>query len=52
MNKEWHEKNPMRKNPTMAQRAEWHLAHQRNCRCRPVPASVLEYMKLHKKASK
>ncbi len=52
MNKEWHEKNPMCKNPTMAQRAEWHIAHQKNCSCRPVPDSVREYIKRCKKLRK
>lgn len=48
MNREWHEKNPMGKNPTMAQRVAWHLAHQKNCDCRPIPAGVLRYIRQHR----
>ncbi len=45
MNKEWHDKHPMPKNPTMEQRIEWHLAHQKNCACREIPSKLLEEMK-------
>jgi hypothetical protein len=50
MNSEWHEKNPMPKNPTIAQRASWHMAHKKNCGCRPIPASVLAFIKQRKGA--
>jgi hypothetical protein len=30
----------MPKNPTTAQRVEWHLAHAEICGCRPVPPSL------------
>lgn len=36
INKEWHEKNRMPKNPTLQQRLEWHIAHAANCACRPL----------------
>jgi len=39
-NAEWHQKNPMPKNPTNRERVEWHLEHAKNCGCRPIPASV------------
>lgn len=45
MNKAWHDKHPMPKNPTIEQRIEWHLAHQKNCACREIPAKLLEEMK-------
>jgi hypothetical protein len=41
MNKVWHADHPMPKNPTRAQRAQWHLEHSQNCGCRPVPAGIV-----------
>ena len=37
INASWHGKNKMPKNATFAQRAKWHLAHEKNCDCRPIP---------------
>lgn len=34
INKEWHEKHRMPKNPTRQQRLEWHIAHSKHCTCR------------------
>ncbi len=45
INKEWHEKNRMPKNPTFEERVKWHLAHQKNCQCRPIPEKLLQEMK-------
>jgi hypothetical protein len=45
INKEWHDANPMPKNPTLEQRAKWHIQHQRNCMCRPIPDKLLKEMK-------
>jgi hypothetical protein len=45
INKKWHEKNIMPKNPTLEERMKWHLAHQKNCSCRPIPARLAEAMK-------
>lgn len=46
INKEWHEKNKMPKNPTIDQRIEWHLNHLKNCHCREdLPPKLLEEMK-------
>jgi hypothetical protein len=45
MNKEWHLKHPMPKNPTIDQRIEWHLAHQKACACRKIPEKLAEEMK-------
>ncbi len=45
INKEWHEKHKMPPNPTFGQRVEWHLAHQENCPCRPIPEKLAQEMK-------
>jgi hypothetical protein len=45
LNKEWHEQNKMPENPTFEQRVAWHLAHQQNCACRPIPEKLAEAMK-------
>ncbi|MGA2460147.1 MAG: hypothetical protein ABSF82_01855 [Candidatus Bathyarchaeia archaeon] len=45
MNKEWHEKNQMPKNPTLEQRMKWHVEHQKRCGCRPIPTALLKQMK-------
>lgn len=45
INKEWHTKNKMPKNPSFEQRVKWHLAHQRNCSCRPIAGKLAEEMK-------
>lgn len=34
INKEWHLKNRMTKNPSEEQRAMWHIEHLKNCACR------------------
>ena len=51
-NKKWHEKNRMPKNATMRQKAQWHLRHKENCNCRPMPASVMKYIRERKPASR
>jgi len=40
MNAAWHERHPMPKKPTVAQRLAWHQLHQKNCGCRPMPAKL------------
>lgn len=40
INKEWHLKNRMPKNATLAQRIEWHQEHQKNCSCREMPEKI------------
>jgi hypothetical protein len=37
LNAPWHEDNPMPKKPSTEQRLQWHLEHERNCGCRPMP---------------
>ena len=41
MNVAWHERHPIAKNATMAQRVRWHLAHAKACGCRAIPRSVV-----------
>jgi len=45
INKEWHLKHAMPKNPSIDQRIKWHLEHQKNCSCRPIPEKLAEEMK-------
>jgi len=45
INKEWHLKHLMPKNATFEQRVKWHLAHSKNCNCRPIPDKLLAEMK-------
>ncbi|MDA4127421.1 MAG: hypothetical protein OK452_09535 [Thaumarchaeota archaeon] len=49
-NKESHDANVMPKNPTRAERVQWHSEHELACGCRPVPASLmLDVAALNKK---
>jgi hypothetical protein len=48
LNKEWHLKNKMPKNPTIEQRIKWHKEHQKHCSCRPMPESLLREAKKNK----
>ncbi|HEV2137580.1 MAG TPA: hypothetical protein VGR53_01930 [Nitrososphaerales archaeon] len=49
---EWHDAHVMPKNPTRAQRVQWHAEHERACGCRPVPASLmLDVAALSKKSN-
>lgn len=45
INKEWHEKNPMPKNVTFGQRAQWHLEHSKHCACRRISQKMAQEMK-------
>ena len=45
INKEWHLKNKMPKNPSFEQRVEWHLEHQKHCSCRPIEGKLAEEMR-------
>jgi len=45
MNKKWHQKHRMPKNPTEEVRIEWHLEHAKNCSCRPIPQKLLKEIK-------
>lgn len=52
INKEWHLKNRMPKNPAPEQRIKWHIDHSEHCRCREMPPKlklqVEEYLLKHK----
>ena len=41
-NKAWHDKNKMPKNAKFDERIKWHLEHQKNCGCRPIPKKLAE----------
>ncbi|HTS45675.1 MAG TPA: hypothetical protein VMH01_14850 [Puia sp.] len=45
INKSWHEKHRMPPNANFEQRVKWHLAHQQNCSCRPIPKKLADQMK-------
>jgi hypothetical protein len=47
-NKEWHLANRMPKNATMQQRIDWHIEHQINCSCRPIPQKILDEINARK----
>jgi hypothetical protein len=44
MNKEWHAKHKMPKNPSFEQMVAWHLAHQQHCSCRPISGKLAAEM--------
>lgn len=45
INKDWHLAHRMPKNPTLEQRIEWHLDHQKNCSCRAIPEKIADELK-------
>ncbi len=45
INKEWHLKNRMPKNPSLDERINWHLEHSKNCRCREMPDNIKKEIK-------
>lgn len=45
MNMKWHEQNKMPTKPTKEQRIKWHLVHEKNCKCRPMPKAILELIR-------
>jgi hypothetical protein len=49
INKTWHLKNKMPKNPTLEQRIKWHKAHAKNCQCRTMSAKLKAEIKNLKK---
>lgn len=40
LNKEWHQANPMPKNPTIEERLHWHIEHAKYCQCRAMPEKL------------
>jgi hypothetical protein len=49
INKEWHLKNKMPKNPSEEERLEWHIDHSKNCTCRVPSEKLKEEIKLYLK---
>lgn len=45
INKEWHLKNTMPKNPKLEDRLKWHLEHSKNCKCREMPENIKKELK-------
>jgi uncharacterized protein YdhG (YjbR/CyaY superfamily) len=37
LNRQWHDRHPMPKRPTLDERVVWHAAHARHCSCRAMP---------------
>lgn len=48
LNKEWHLKNKMPKNPNLDQRIAWHAEHVKYCNCRQPTGIILEELKKRK----
>lgn len=51
MNMKWHDQNKMPKKPTQEQQIKWHLAPQKNCKCRPLPKGIVEIIRKRGKAA-
>jgi len=49
INKEWHLKNRMPKNPSHDQRMKWHIEHSNNCDCRKPTEKLLKEIEEYKK---
>lgn len=47
INKEWHARHKMPKNPTGEQRIAWHVDHARNCGCREIGVGVAALFRKH-----
>ena len=45
INKEWHLKNKMLKNPNFEERMKWHIEHSKNCSCREPSDKLKEEIK-------
>ena len=52
INRDWHEKHKMPKNPTEKERLEWQIGHAEHCDCRPTPEWVKAEMKKGKAVHK
>jgi len=40
INRDWHEKNKMPKNPKLEDKIKWHIEHHKNCTCRQIPNNI------------
>ena len=45
INKAWHLKHPMPKNPGLDERIAWHLEHSKHCNCRKISGKLTAEMK-------
>jgi len=52
LNRRWHEKNRMPKNPSLEERIKWHVEHSKNCRCRPISEKILTEIKKRSKKTR
>ena len=52
INRSWHGKNRMLKNPSLEERITWHLEHSKNCSCRPIPEKILAEIKKREKSAR
>lgn len=52
INKEWHEKHKMPKNPSFEQKMEWHIEHSKHCNCYPLSEKIKEELKQYKSKMK
>ena len=41
LNRDWHLKHKMPDRATPTERLKWHLAHAKNCKCRPLTKAFL-----------
>jgi hypothetical protein len=48
INREWHLKNKMPKNPKPEERFKWHIEHAKNCQCREMSEKLKEEIKKFK----
>ena len=49
INFEWHGRNKMPENATTEKKIKWHLAHAKNCACRPIPQKIMNEIRKRKK---
>ncbi|MEY4731232.1 MAG: hypothetical protein RL681_178 [Candidatus Parcubacteria bacterium] len=49
INKAWHEKNKMPKDPKPDERMKWHIAHLKYCECYPVSEKLRKELEDFKK---
>jgi hypothetical protein len=40
VNKAWHDKHKMPQKANIEAKIKWHIAHHKNCQCRPVPSHL------------
>jgi hypothetical protein len=52
INREWHEKHKMPKNPTVGQRLQWHIEHSKHCDCRPLSKTLVSELRKRRKVGK